>query len=435
MRKGLIAALVIAGVAVQAQNIGIRLNTLIELGAKLPYAQSFRDIVVGGDGESLVIPLHGYPERYESLSRMLILDLRTRQVHDIVDLGESYGYFASAISGTSDFYIYYYSQYGFSVETMVVFRYAYGAGLTKINYADVQWERSTPDYRLEQLRIQYNYTNALGQKFYQFPTILPNDVDVSELFVLKLIRASNSSYNEDWEMIDRNYVCMTDAFKAASILSSTPYEFRAFNNDLLFRIPFVMVPAANDDQGITGGEKIQLMQGGKQLMLSGHAYLHSMFPELEGKVKNQRRQFVWVYDIVDDEEWDKIRDRPANYILLKEDVSGIQEARPIKAERYSVKPGTRPYYGLYGELTEERINLRSGPSLQSSVIMLLTSENIYKCQFMILERSAEKERIGDQEEYWYKIKFDTPRGGSMGWVYGGYIKLIDQLKAGIEIVP
>jgi hypothetical protein len=434
MRKGLIAALVIAGVAVQAQNIGIRLNTLIELGAKLPYAQSFRRIVVGGDGESLVIPLHGYPERYESLSRMLILDLRTRQVQDVIDYGGSYDYYAVPISGTSDFYLFYYSQSRFSVETTVVFRYAYGSGLTKINYEDVQLEKATPDYRLEQLRIQYNYTNALGQKFYQFPTILPNDVDVSNEFVIRLILSSESAGNRDQELIQNKYACMV-AIDLSSILASTPYEFRAFNNDLLFRIPFVMVPAANDDQGITGGEKIQLMQGGKQLMLSGHAYLHSMFPELEGKVKNQRRQFVWIYDIVDDEEWDKIRDRPANYILLKEDVSGIQEARPIKAERYSVKPGTRPYYGLYGELTEERINLRSGPSLQSSVIMLLTSENIYKRQFMILERSAEKERIGDQEEYWYKIKFDTPRGGSMGWVYGGYIKLIDQLKAGIEIVP
>jgi len=63
----------------------------------------------------------------------------------------------------------------------------------------------------------------------------------------------------------------------------------------------------------------------------------------------------------------------------------------------------------------EGVRFRTAPSLKSYVKMMLNDkERVY-----VIKKSDRKERIGNYEDYWYKVKRENL---DVGWVYGAFLK-------------
>jgi len=65
------------------------------------------------------------------------------------------------------------------------------------------------------------------------------------------------------------------------------------------------------------------------------------------------------------------------------------------------------------------ISLRESPDTSSERIDLLS----FPSEVYLIEKSESKEKIGDYEEYWYKVR----SGDSTGWCYGAFIASEDEL--------
>lgn len=82
---------------------------------------------------------------------------------------------------------------------------------------------------------------------------------------------------------------------------------------------------------------------------------------------------------------------------------------------------------LSGKVMENGIRVRQDKNISAQIL-----GNLYKGEKInILERSKEKEKIQDMEEYWYKIEYQ----GKYGWVYGFYLiaeEAIENLKGTIN---
>ena len=62
------------------------------------------------------------------------------------------------------------------------------------------------------------------------------------------------------------------------------------------------------------------------------------------------------------------------------------------------------------------LKVRLSPNTMGSIVGTLDSET----QVKVLNRSAEKFKLGSQEYYWYRVRTD---GGLSGWVYGAYLDI------------
>jgi hypothetical protein len=419
MKKAtLLIVVAILGFSVSAQEVGIKLHTLIDLGADLMYSLSFRGFELGRKNV-IGIPLDGYPQVPKGLERVLFYDCDHSRVERIVEFNTKDSYGIRALKNANSFYI---------ATKEKILRYDYGKGVYEASKED--WDQYIKENPTTWRNSKYDYTAPSGKKFSYFPYGWVDDLDADPVLLEKLGTRPN---NMDWELINRTYICMTDPYAEISRATMyVPYDFRNLNDELYFRIPYVMAPAQFDDIGeVTPGNKIALSEDGKRLYVSGHSYTHFLFPELIGKEEKKLREYIWVYDIVNQEEWDALRERKANYVVLKADITGIREIRKIDPGHLSIQPGTRKVYGLYGECTEANINMRSGPSLTATVLTTLNSAANYNRRFFILDRSERKQKVGNMEDYWYKVIYQTDEEKE-GWVYGAFVRFVDKLKDGIE---
>ena len=75
-------------------------------------------------------------------------------------------------------------------------------------------------------------------------------------------------------------------------------------------------------------------------------------------------------------------------------------------------------------ITGINISLRESPDTSSERIALLT----FPSEVYLLEKSGSKEKIGDYQEYWYKIR----SGDLTGWCYGAFIASEDELQEALS---
>jgi uncharacterized protein YecT (DUF1311 family)/uncharacterized protein YgiM (DUF1202 family) len=67
--------------------------------------------------------------------------------------------------------------------------------------------------------------------------------------------------------------------------------------------------------------------------------------------------------------------------------------------------------------TGSRVNVRSEPTLQGSLVKTLHEET----QVDILARSRHQDKIGKNLDYWYKVQSSDGRDRKTGWVFGGLL--------------
>jgi hypothetical protein len=78
----------------------------------------------------------------------------------------------------------------------------------------------------------------------------------------------------------------------------------------------------------------------------------------------------------------------------------------------------------FGQETSKRITtasavrLRAQPSTGSAVVDTLSVGTVLDG----LSRSATRERVGDQEEFWYRVRTSD---GKQGWIYGAFVREVD----------
>ena len=70
------------------------------------------------------------------------------------------------------------------------------------------------------------------------------------------------------------------------------------------------------------------------------------------------------------------------------------------------------------------ISLRESPDTSSERIGLLS----FPSEIYLIEKSESKEKIGDYEEYWYKVRSED----STGWCYGAFIASEDELQQALS---
>lgn len=71
-------------------------------------------------------------------------------------------------------------------------------------------------------------------------------------------------------------------------------------------------------------------------------------------------------------------------------------------------------------ITGNTVNVRREASLKGTVLLQLNVDD----EVEFLEKSAKKQKIGDKEFYWYKVKTNQ---SIKGWIYGAYLKPKNQI--------
>jgi len=76
----------------------------------------------------------------------------------------------------------------------------------------------------------------------------------------------------------------------------------------------------------------------------------------------------------------------------------------------------------YGVINDTRVRLRTKPNLECDVFGFLNTGD----EVAILDKTTEKQKIDNMEDYWYKVRFKSfPDGFPDGWVYGAFIDIED----------
>jgi hypothetical protein len=131
----------------------------------------------------------------------------------------------------------------------------------------------------------------------------------------------------------------------------------------------------------------------------------------KGKVLKDYKDIV----MVDDERIDKLGtdvisllSRDKQYVLLFD--------TPISNEgKMSVY---KIIYQTAGVLNDDRVRIRGLPGLSGEILGIVNRGDKVK----ILETGAEKQKIGDLESAWYRIRTEA---GTEGWVFGAYVDVLD----------
>ncbi len=421
MKKQVVVVCIIwLGMAATCEHVGIRLLALIDLGSPIQYFQSFRDCEFGNT--TIAVPLDSSPgQGIVGQARVLIYDCESNKLLQVVEFTTDDGCGIKQIIDEDSYYIVYENG---------GYLYTKEKGLTNVGMDECMtyFEAHPPRWRPHG-GYRFNYTTPKGTKYARFPAGWVEDLVADDTLLSRLSMEENS--HMDWELLNNTYVALSDPWgDQGNVTSMMTYDFRNLNGEVLFKIPYAMAPGGNDDQGITAGNKVGISNDGKRLFISAHGYTQSLFPEAK---ENYRKQFIWVYDIVNSQEWNVIKDRKAHYVVLKSDMTGVKESKEIDATRLSIEPGKRKLYGLFGELTEDNINLRDKPSIKGKVLQLMNSQSVALSSFMIIDRTEQKDKVGNLEDYWYNIVYEQDEKIT-GWVFGAYVRFKDKLASGVETI-
>jgi hypothetical protein len=74
------------------------------------------------------------------------------------------------------------------------------------------------------------------------------------------------------------------------------------------------------------------------------------------------------------------------------------------------------YGGTFGTLNDDRVRVRASPDLSGEILGMVSRGN----KIEILEIGQEKQRVGDLESVWYRIRTDA---NVEGWVFGAYVDI------------
>jgi hypothetical protein len=75
-------------------------------------------------------------------------------------------------------------------------------------------------------------------------------------------------------------------------------------------------------------------------------------------------------------------------------------------------------YQTAGVLNDDRVRIRGLPGLSGEILGVVNRGD----KVEILETGAEKQKIGDLESAWYRIRTEA---GTEGWIFGAYIDVLD----------
>ena len=257
----------------------------------------------------------------------------------------------------------------------------------------------------------------------------PSDVGKPES--MGVLRESDflSAY-EDWAIWKKGMIVTAGPGNA---FDSDYRGFSAF--DLLgrwmFRFPYVITPIV-DDQGM-GGKSVEASPLESYLLINGNAYIRDLFPSDSADGVDTRIEAGFVYRLLTESEWQSEKDFSARYVRMDKDLTSVKVDSPIDGRRFSVAPRETPLWGMYGRLTSDRVNLREKPSVSSRVLALMSQKVAgVEFKFVIRERTATKTRVGNLEDYWYRVTYEIPRGFApdqkdhswTGWIFGAYLEIL-----------
>ena len=126
------------------------------------------------------------------------------------------------------------------------------------------------------------------------------------------------------------------------------------------------------------------------------------------KIENRKVDDEWIFELytLTNNELDQIsvKDPSVDFLYLMNDI----------VETFSL---TQKAYPDFGICNDDRVRVRSDNSLNSDTLgHVNTGEGV-----IILDRSENKQKIGDMEDYWYKILSKTTY--IKGWMYGAFLGL------------
>ncbi|MDR0321916.1 MAG: hypothetical protein LBI28_10465 [Treponema sp.] len=221
----------------------------------------------------------------------------------------------------------------------------------------------------------------------------------------------------DWKIFDNKYVFMINSDENSNPCGDRAYyAVRTLDNQLVFTVPEIMVPALKyelDPLAALHDTLIDFSADKKRVLIKG------MYND---------KLCVMIYDIVTYEEWTKKTGTTAERLTFGNDLtSPLQASERIDAKMYSVEPGHTKLYGVIGNINfNRRSNLYAEPSVNSNVIMEMknwsvvdrykhddkdgVSEHEMMC-FEIINRTETKTMVNGVEVYWYQIIFDS----AMNW--------------------
>ena len=406
LRFTLLILLVCTGSAF-SQALGARLVTLIDLGTTVPFEQFGRDIVLL---ENYYIGISkDYEMGYKRLSgSVLIMDYKNRIVTNKLSFGPN-DYYSIRISVNS--------------ELLLIIDY--------VSKSFYEKESVTACYRIpidgEPIACTEEYIENNILLFDDRSDISrwPKDIPIPEPLDWKL-RYDGT----DWTIFQDKAIVLNELDVGVHDGSMQTIGVYDMNGAFLFRFPYIIMPGGGEYGNPAMMNAVQMSKDKKRLMINGHAMLHDIYPELKGIEPNARHEFVWIYELLSDEEWDPKPKEEATIVRLVPDLSRIEWTRKVASDRFNVIPGTNPLYGTRATLKYDRVNLRKEPSIKSSVIVTMDMAVHFahdpRIGFMILERSQHKDTVNGEEDYWYRIFFRLHEYEEYeGWVFGSTIIMHD----------
>ena len=404
----------LASTSLFGQALGVRLISIIDYGREAMIGNISRSVVWGG--EKSIVVTSDYNDWMKSpygSPRLLIYNVESRKARVPVALPAS--------------------------DTLVVVRMRDGAHfrLSLSTGTSSQTIREVSDYivSLEDgavKRLNDEEAKANLQELVRWggPLKWPSDLAKPEALRWVLNEHDNVGALDDWAIWKRGLVL---AAGPGMTFDGSYQGFSAFNiqGKWLFRFPYVITPVVDD--GGMGGSTIEVSPGEHYLLINGHAYLRDIFPAEVPGVRDGRLEVGFIYRLLSPEEWEAEPDFKARYVRFDENLDRVELDLPIDGKRFSVAPGETPLWGMYGRLTSDKVNLREKPSIPSLVLTLMNKTVAgHEFKFVIRERTATKMRVGDLEDYWYRVTYEIPRGFSpdkrdhswTGWVFGSYVEVL-----------
>lgn len=105
-------------------------------------------------------------------------------------------------------------------------------------------------------------------------------------------------------------------------------------------------------------------------------------------------------------------------ILLSLLVFSLSVSQTLRAQLGTAGVGSVKSKGTSKIITGTSVRVRSAPNTSSKEITQLNFGTIVKSS----ERSSNKDKVGDKEDYWYKVS----TGNKSGWVFGSFLTNFDE---------